>query len=245
MKNIFLGFILIITSYTLNAQSLFDFGNGEFVFSGSSYINPDDPSNTQGIANITEIRRADGSLFWDNSDEDLNIVYFDFERTSIAPGVGGSSQFTLSGGVVEFYLNTAGTFNPTGDFGRDSGILTAGDLLLTAEGATDSFGNTATGQFTSATYSSNGFLSVTGGLWAQFFNTNGILDANGDAFADMTFNSSGDMIATAGYQFSGSGDLATTAIAVSAVPLPAAFWMMAPALAGLGFMGRKKSALKA
>ena len=234
--------LFILLSCILQSQlqaasvSPFSASAGGYVATGAVYLDADGTGDgsfslVQGIANITQIRNANGELVWTNNDSDLNIIFSDFGRDLTATGL-GDNGFASTGGQVGFYQNSAGTFNPTGDFAADAALLNQGELKLGAVGASSNeTGHTATGTATDLFYSSNGFLSVENGAWAA------LLDTNAFGFADMAFNISASSLNTAGYSYAGSGDITGE---VSAVPIPAAFWLFGSALLSVGLLKQKK-----
>ena len=189
---------------------------GDVVISGSLFLDNDAAndgtfSEAAGVGNVAEIRHADGTLLWDNSLTELSLGFSGFTRTALVPGLGGTTQFTSVGGVVNFWENALGTFQVTGDYVADTLAIDNGLSMLSLIGFADALGNVAVGQFSDTSYASNGFLEVVGGSFGTIFDTNNI-DLTPAGFSDFTFNISGDNIATGGYDFSGSADLAATAV---------------------------------
>jgi hypothetical protein len=208
---------------------------GGYVASGSVYLDADATQDStfslvQGIANITEIRDPNGDLIWVNDASDLNIVFQDFSRDLNLESDDGN--FMSNGGRVEFYENSSGTFDPTGNFTADSAKLNQGELKIGAVGADfDGEGHSAQGTATDLFYSSNGFLNIENGAWKNLLATNSF------GFADMAFNISASTVATAGYTYAGSGDVAGE---ISAVPLPAGVWLFGSAILAMGGFVRKR-----
>jgi len=229
---------LVMMSQTTMAASSLSLTAGDYVISGSIFVDNDSQndgtfSQAAGIGNVTEIRHADGTLVFDNSLAELSLRFSGFTRTALAPGLGGTIQFTSSGGLVEFFDNTLGTFQATGDFLADGLAMENNPATLILQGFADAFGNVAVGQFSDTSYASNGFLEVIGGSLASLFDTDAI-DLGPAGLADMTFNISGDNMSTANYDFSGSADLAVTTI-----PEPAGLLLVAMGLAVAGFSNKR------
>jgi len=235
-----LSFVALLTASNAAVSAAFTGLSGDYVISGSLYLDNDAADNgsflqAAGVGNVTEIRHSDGTLVWENSLSELSIAFGGFNRTALAPGLGGTTQFTSNGGFVDFYSNSLGTFQATGNYVADLTAIAGGNLELVLEGIEDPLGNVAVGQFSDTSYSSNGFLEVvSGGAFADNFDTNTI-DLGNNIFADMSFNISGDNLATAGYDYSGSADLA-----VSTVPTPGSMYLLGTGLFGFGMMGRRK-----
>jgi len=241
MKRLLFLFTLLAISVVMkaNAATVPLFQLGEYVFAGTLYVDNDAANNgsfseAAGVGNITEIRDGGGLLFWDNSTEELNMSFSGFNRNALVPGLGGTTQFSSDGGIVDFWTNSLGTFQATGDYILDTIAISGGALRLSLTGAIDTFGNSAVGQFSPTAYSSNGQLDVVGGEWLNVFDTNLIMLGDG-TIVDTTFNISGDNTATAGYDFSGSADLAT-----NAVPEPEPMLLLSLGLLAAGYIGRTK-----
>jgi len=159
----------------------------------------------RGIGKVNEIRGHDGGVLWADGDNgvELNYVFSGYNRAS-ETNIGASlNAYGDTGGGVSFHINTLGTFSPTGNWDNDRMGITTGDLFLEAIGHNDADGYTVQGVESDFANSGNGLLSVLGGLAATYFDQNQLPFG-----ADMSFNFSTDTIATAGYDYSGSADVA-------------------------------------
>ena len=226
--------VLVLTLSSSASAALISSSGGVNIF-GTVYVDNDavgDGSNSQaqGIGNVTEIRNSNGDLVWDNSVNEVSLVFHGWDRDQLQAGIGGTTQFTSINGFAGFFINPLGTFAVTGDYAVDSVVLSTGSLVLETIGAMSGFGNTAVGQFSQTGYASNGYVDVvsSAGLFGGLFE-NSAVDAGNGATSNMTFNISGDNLSTAGYDFSGTGDLS----GVATVPAPQPFILMVMGLMSL------------
>ncbi len=212
------------------SQPIFDFGG--LNFSGLSIIDTSDPFSTRGLFVVDQTRdKETGNIVYESGEgREIVGVFGGFNRRETQAGLGGSINFTSSGGFVNFYEVAANTFQITGDYAADTAGILAGELLLGGVGHTDVNGNTAIGSVTANTYASTGSLDFIDGALLSSFNNNSVTFQGADAL----FNLSGSRSVL--YPFQGSSDATTIEvkpIEVSQVPIPAASWLFGSALLGI------------
>ncbi|HEX8011179.1 MAG TPA: PEP-CTERM sorting domain-containing protein [Casimicrobiaceae bacterium] len=199
-----------------------------------------------GIVNITQILNIDGTqTYWNGngSSDGMQLVGY-FEGLLSEPDQTGGGGLSFSGGKVVLYLVPNGDYKPaTNPNTKDYASQLCGGACpapwLTADfvpGINDSIGGDATLQ--AAIASTNvqagfGYLSVTGGANAAFFDTNGFTFTNfgpADMFLRSNFVLSGGQSCSTA-QSSGWQVCSDDPIIGRAVPEPATL-----ALLGLGML---------
>ena len=235
--------VVFFASISVSQSASFTGTYGEMTMSGAVFIDNDAAndgthSSAAGIGTITQVHNANGDLVWDDSDHELNFGFDGFIRSGLAVGFGDTTFFTSTGGNVSFYENLLGTLQITGDWMHDIGVISDDGLngsVLDLVGFEDVHGSAATGLFSNTSYSSNGQLEVVGGSLADIFDTNTIYMGSA-GFADMTFNITGDTLATGGYDYSGAGSLAAVT-----VPEPLPLALLGFGLLGMGFVTKRRA----
>lgn len=237
MKKLLAVFVMAVMALTSTANAAIILDAGAFKITGDAYLDVTQ-TDTRGIGRVATI--TDGStVVWDSGDSGqfLNFTFDEF--TSIDDGAAnalGVISFTATGGVVNFWLSDFDNFDLTVDYNTALNVLNLGELWLlgTANGAT-------AGQKSATSYSSNGFLDVTGGTQATVFDTDSKTTFLGDT-TDLSFNITGTVLSNhpsihSTYKYSTSGDIQG---AVATVPAPAPLFLMGTSLIGLIAAKRKK-----
>ena len=202
-------------------------------WAGSIMVDIDAP----GIMGTIDVIRSDGDLVWQAGDGGLYLSFFtgDYATTSTTV-VGTQTVYTASGGFVEFYANSFDAFSPHLDYASAVDVMDDGELFLSADSEGDSFG-----LYSPLSYTSNGFLSVTGGSLASVYDTDMFSSFTG-GIADLTFNLSADNIHGSGvhadYDYSGSDD--ANSFYIEQIPTPAPVAMIGLGLLGLGVVRKLK-----
>lgn len=240
MKRLFVALTLLLTLYTTAASAAPVFSSGDIKFTGDTYISTLSDTETKGIGRISTISQGD-QILW-SSGLDGNFINFVFGGyTPVISPTAPIFNFQAVNGFVDFFLTNDNTiFNTSVGVDVATSAIQTGSLLLStvAQGPT-------IGIATNVSYSANGFLDVTGGLfsWLLDTNTRPIFDPAG--FADLSFGLVGsdnrsNSVST-DYQYIASADMQGST-GVTPVPLPAAIWYM---LVGLVFMiGKRPSAVQ-
>ncbi len=229
MRYVIMGILMLMTTWVQAAPV---FSAGDIKFTGDTYISTLLPNETKGIGRISTITQGD-QVLW-SSGTDGNFINFVFGGyTPVVSPTAPIYNFQAANGYVDFFLNTASIFNTS--VGVDAGMaaIQGGSLLLSsvANGPT-------VGISTNVSYSANGFLDVTGGLFSWLLNTNTRPTFDPQGLADLSFglvgtnNRSG--LVNSDYQFIASADMQGST--VSQVPLPTTAWLM---LSGMMVLLRK------
>lgn len=233
MRLLLISMMMLVSSL---ASAVPVFSAGDIKFTGDTYISTLSDTETKGIGRISTITQG-SQVLWSSGD-DGNFINFVFGGyTPVISPVAPVFNYLASGGFVDFFLNDGSIFNTSIGVDAATSAIQTGNLLLStvANGPT-------IGISTNVSYSANGFLDVTGGLFSWLLNTDTreVFDPAG--FADLSFGLVGtnnrSSIVNADYQFIASADMQGST--VSQVPLPSAVWFFMSGLLAL-VASRKKA----
>ncbi len=211
-------------------------------------VNP--TADTMGIFSISTISNVTlgTTLFTKGAQGYITGIFGNLsDRTvEVTCGIlGCTTSAVSSGGMFQMWLHDADydpTLGPTVGAGKDlnAGLypgVSSGTLLLSGNFAAGAvlFGDllsTYLTSFNNNTFGGNGqgFLDITGGLWATQFNTNGLTNANGgksDLFLTNTFDDVSGAASSIGWTVK-----SVSQVTARAVPEPSSL-----ALAGLAMLG--------
>lgn len=228
---------IMLFMFTAFAQAATVLSSGDIKFTGDAYISTLSDTETKGIGRISTITQGE-EILW-SSGTDGNYINFVFGGyTPVVSPVAPIFNFQAADGYVDFFANAAGVFDTTLNVDAGMSAIKTGALLLSTVGV-----GPTVGIATSVSYSANGFLDITGGLYQLFLDTNSRPIFNPSGLADMSFGLVGSnnrsTIVNKDYAYIASADAQGS---VSQVPVPAAIWMM---LSGLAFMIPRKATLTA
>jgi len=207
----------------------------------------------EGVGTIEAITNAGGlNTTWIAGQNNVELVFEYTGYTSdvvVAPTNFAPGTVTFTGGSYGFYELPAGTNIATGTVAGDIAKVESGRLFLSQSAAIDTAQGDTLTEIVPATEtlesfsaaSSFGYLDVTGGDAAAYFNTNTYADAFDTAnggFGDESFTQSFSS-GTASDGFSDSGSLTFNANA-TAVPEPTAIVAFPPV--ALALIRRKRTA---
>ncbi len=195
-----------------------------------------------GVGRVEAITGDGGTTFWTNSAASSHELTLYFSGYTLAGflSAGPADVITFSGGNVSLFsqsktdpLFTAA--NPTGGPGS-VGSFSDGTLWLSLTGTPLSgvtltaFANNVTGQV-----SGQGYLDVTGGVAASFFDSNTQFGGS-----DAAFTSGGDFVTPNGTAWAFKGSASVAGSATNTVPEPGTLALLGAGLVGVSLRRRAK-----
>ncbi|MCC7134948.1 MAG: PEP-CTERM sorting domain-containing protein [Nitrosomonas sp.] len=217
-----------------------------------------------GIGIVNRILAPDNTVLWANGDggRELTIHYHSFIAESFATVLAGTTAvdtILFTGGVIEVRSDSTPDFTGAGTQAAGIASATDGALWLALAGSplggfaldgttpitleSAAVRNATATPFEAGNFTGRGFLDVTGGNAAAYFDSNtfgctGVAPCPDDA--DKVFTSSGQLNnATPDWFSRGTGEIQDVAVAI---PEPATLALLAAGLGMLGFAKRRKQA---
>ncbi len=217
-------------------------------------------ADTMGIFSISTISNSTlgTTLFTKGAQGYITGIFGDLSDRTVEVTCGGfgcSTAAVSSGGFFQLWLNDNDynpTLGPAVGAGKDlnAGLypgVSGGTLLLSGNFAAGAvlagdLLSTYFTNFSNNTFGGNGqgFLNITGGLWATQFDTNALTNANGgknDLFLTNTFDDVNGAASSIGWTVK-----SVAQVTANAIPEPSSIALAGLALLGAGLASRRRKA---
>ncbi len=262
-----------LTAAQVNAAPAFTLGGytGDIVIKFQNWesftAGPVQGSENFGILSITSIQAGDGSgqQLWvqGQSGAELTGVFRDITVLSSTVTAGGDLNVKSTGGLLDLYINNAGSFTAAGGATQGTAGYAACPITLDCYNGISNVGGdlflslafasgidpanpavTVDGDFDGATFPTTGdaagYLNVTGGTYAENFDNDGFVTAFGlrDMFFQNDFCPNGTPTCTPGGPVGNWELLSDDPVRAQFIPEPGSLALLGIAL--LGFAGLRR-----